>query len=77
VVGGAKVDPGGPDIYVAVIGKAKSLLRARTAIICPRCRIPANTFVFRRLCAVIVFVIAKEYLHPLESAQLRAILNLH
>jgi hypothetical protein len=36
VTGSAKVDPGGPDIYVAVTGSAKSLLRARTAAICAR-----------------------------------------
>jgi hypothetical protein len=34
--GSAYVDPGGPDIYFAVIGSEKSLLRARTATICSR-----------------------------------------
>ncbi|CAB4831125.1 unannotated protein [freshwater metagenome] len=34
--GEANDDPGGPDMYVAVIGREKSLLMANTAIICPR-----------------------------------------
>jgi hypothetical protein len=34
VTGAEKVEPGGPDIYVAVRGNEKSLLNARTAIIC-------------------------------------------
>lgn len=36
VTGGAKVDPGGPAIYVAVTGSEKSLLSARTAAIWAR-----------------------------------------
>jgi hypothetical protein len=32
-IGSAYVVPGGPDIYVAVTGSEKSLLRARTAAI--------------------------------------------
>ena len=46
--GGEKVVPGGPDIYVAVMGREKLLLSARTTIICPRCRKPANKFALRR-----------------------------
>jgi hypothetical protein len=34
--GSANEEPGGPDIYVAVIGSAKSLLSARTAAIWAR-----------------------------------------
>ena len=32
-MGGANDDPGGPDMYVAVTGNAKSLLKANTAAI--------------------------------------------
>ena len=60
VIGSAKVDPGGPAIYVAVIGNEKSLLRARTAAICARCRMPAKIFTLRRLWDVISLLMSKR-----------------
>ena len=60
VIGSAKVVPGGPVIYVALIGNAKSLLSARTAIICARWRIPAKMFTLRRLWDVISLLIGKR-----------------
>jgi hypothetical protein len=60
VIGSAKEVPGGPVIYVALIGREKSLLRARTATICARCRMPANMFTLRRLWDVISLLIGKR-----------------
>ena len=60
VTGSANVDPGGPDIYVAVTGSAKSLLSARTAAIWVKCRIPAKMFTLRRLWDVISLLISKR-----------------
>ena len=58
--GSANEDPGGPDIYVAVIGSAKSLLNARTAAIWARCRIPAKILTLRRLWDVISLLMSKR-----------------
>jgi hypothetical protein len=60
VTGSAKVVPGGPVIYVALIGSEKSLLKARTATICARCRMPAKIFTLRRLWDVISLLIGKR-----------------
>ena len=60
VTGSAKVVPGGPVIYVALIGSEKSLLSARTATICARCRMPAKIFTLRRLWDVISLLIGKR-----------------
>ena len=60
VIGSAKVVPGGPVIYVALIGNEKSLLRARTATICARCRMPAKIFTLRRLWDVISLLMSKR-----------------
>ena len=61
VTGSENVDPGGPDIYVAVIGRVKSLLNARTAIICTKCKLPARTFTVRSRDGVISVAMASGY----------------
>ena len=58
VTGAENVDPGGPEIYVAVIGSENPLLKAKTAIICTRCKVPARTYTVRRRAAVIAVAIA-------------------
>jgi hypothetical protein len=60
VIGSAKEVPGGPVIYVALIGSVKSLLRASTATICARCRMPAKIFTLRRLWDVISLLMSKR-----------------
>ena len=62
VTGSENVDPSGPDIYVAVMGNEKSLLKAKTAIICTRCKVPTRTFTERRCTAVITTAMALGYL---------------
>lgn len=61
VTGGAKVDPGGPDIQVALIGSEKSLLKAKTITICTACKIAAQIFTFRNDEAVIGLLIVKKH----------------
>ena len=58
--GSANVDPGGPAIYVAVIGSEKSLLSARTAAIWAKCRIPAKILTLRRLWVVISLLMSNR-----------------
>ena len=60
VIGSAKEVPGGPVIYVALMGSVKSLLSARTATICARCRMPAKIFTLRRLWDVISLLMSKR-----------------
>ena len=57
VTGAAKVDPGGPDMYVAFTGNEKSLASAMTAIICRRWKIPAMRLNRRRRNALNSFAI--------------------
>jgi hypothetical protein len=59
--GSAYVVPGGPDMYVAVIGSEKSLLRARTAAICSKWKIPAMILVRRKPADVISLLMRQIY----------------
>ena len=61
--GSAYVDPGGPDIYFAVIGNEKSLLSERTAIICSKWKIPAIMFVRRSPADVISLLMGANLSH--------------
>jgi hypothetical protein len=61
--GSAYVVPGGPDMYVAVIGSEKSLLRARTAAICSKWKIPAMMLVRRRPADVISLLMGTNLSH--------------
>jgi hypothetical protein len=57
VTGAAKVDPGGPDIYVAFTGNEKSFASEMTAIICRRWKSPAMRLNRRRRDALNSFAI--------------------